>query len=257
MMESDLIFDIGMHKGEDTKKYLQHGFRVIAVEANPALADRARVIFKKEILSGKLTVVNLGIADKAGVLPFYRNDHLLEWSSFDKTIGTRNNTPYTVIDIPCDTAATLFEKYGMPYYLKIDIEGYDAICIDSVASAAAGPAYISCEASGIDCLNILVEKGYSQFKLLNQARNFQPFNMDKEIKNPFDILQGKWNRLQLKFPQLSPHQYPYGSSGPFAEYTAGNWMKADYIRNCYHQFYTKDTNQPYNNLSWFDIHAKQ
>jgi hypothetical protein len=31
----DLIYDIGMHQGEDTEFYLQKGFNVIAFEADP------------------------------------------------------------------------------------------------------------------------------------------------------------------------------------------------------------------------------
>ena len=36
------VFDVGMFGGSDTKYYAAVGFRVIAVEANPTLAERAR-----------------------------------------------------------------------------------------------------------------------------------------------------------------------------------------------------------------------
>ena len=35
----DLIYDVGMHKGEDTEFYLRKGFRVIAIEADPDLVS--------------------------------------------------------------------------------------------------------------------------------------------------------------------------------------------------------------------------
>ena len=35
MFEDDLIYDVGMHRAEDTEFYLAKGFRVIAVEASP------------------------------------------------------------------------------------------------------------------------------------------------------------------------------------------------------------------------------
>jgi FkbM family methyltransferase len=78
-----LIFDIGMHKGEDTSHYLSAGFKVIAVEANPILADECRKKFADQIAKGNLTIVNAGIAKEEGVLPFYVNLHSSEWSSFD------------------------------------------------------------------------------------------------------------------------------------------------------------------------------
>ena len=40
--ERDLIYDVGMHKGEDTELYLKKGFRVIAFEADPDLVASAR-----------------------------------------------------------------------------------------------------------------------------------------------------------------------------------------------------------------------
>ena len=38
---SDLIYDIGMHEGEDSEFYLLKGFRVVAVEADPDLCQAA------------------------------------------------------------------------------------------------------------------------------------------------------------------------------------------------------------------------
>ena len=48
-MEKNLIFDIGFHKGEDTKYYLEKGYKVVAVEANPILTDYGKIKFKKYI----------------------------------------------------------------------------------------------------------------------------------------------------------------------------------------------------------------
>jgi len=36
-VESDLIYDVGVHQGEDTDFYLKKGFRVVGIEANAAL----------------------------------------------------------------------------------------------------------------------------------------------------------------------------------------------------------------------------
>ena len=35
--DSKVIFDLGMHNGDDTAFYLSRGFNVVALEANPAL----------------------------------------------------------------------------------------------------------------------------------------------------------------------------------------------------------------------------
>ncbi len=43
----DLIFDLGMHTALDTKFYLDKGFRVVAVEANPRMVESAREQVRK------------------------------------------------------------------------------------------------------------------------------------------------------------------------------------------------------------------
>src|SRR5579871_6024138 len=53
----DLVFDVGMHRGEDTAYYLHKGYRVVAFEANPSLIEHARIRFREELESGRLTIV--------------------------------------------------------------------------------------------------------------------------------------------------------------------------------------------------------
>ena len=38
----DLIYDVGMHKGEDTEFYLSKGFKVVGFEADPDLTQYNR-----------------------------------------------------------------------------------------------------------------------------------------------------------------------------------------------------------------------
>ncbi len=165
-----------MHKGEDTRHYLSKGLKVVAVEANPVLAEENRKKFNKAIVEGHLQILNVGIADKGGVLKFYRNHRLSEWSSFDKATGTRNNTPYDVIDVECMTTESLFAKYGIPHYMKVDIEGFDHYCLSAI-DPHQKPKYVSCEAIHLEWLDILRDKGYTKFKLLNQGNNFKPMNL--------------------------------------------------------------------------------
>ena len=53
-MDPKLVYDVGMHRGDDTAYYLHKGFRVVGVEANPAMADHLRGRFKSEIATGAL-----------------------------------------------------------------------------------------------------------------------------------------------------------------------------------------------------------
>lgn len=253
--KSDLIFDIGMHVGEDTVHYLKKGFRVIAVEANPVLVEKNTKKFQNQIASGQLIILNKGIADKEGVLPFYVNHRLSEWSSFDKATGTRDNTGYHIIEVPCVTTGSLFEKYGMPFYLKVDIEGFDHYCLSDIPDTGIKPRYASCEAISIDWLDILSLKGYTKFKLINQANDFAPVNIEQEKKPFFPRYEVIKNGLKMRVQKFIPFKHLYGSSGPFGENTKGNWLAYEEVKNVYEAFYQHEKKLPLNAISWFDFHA--
>ncbi len=43
-----VVFDIGMHTGQDTNYYLRSGYKVIAAEANPILAAENEKNFQRQ-----------------------------------------------------------------------------------------------------------------------------------------------------------------------------------------------------------------
>jgi hypothetical protein len=53
----DLIYDVGLHKGEDAEFYLRKGFRVVAFEADPDLIAFCKGRLKEFIDQGQLTIV--------------------------------------------------------------------------------------------------------------------------------------------------------------------------------------------------------
>ena len=65
-----IIFDIGMHRGEDTDFYLKKGFTVVGVEANPALVQECRKRFQSQIENGQLHIIDKAIAEVAGEISF-------------------------------------------------------------------------------------------------------------------------------------------------------------------------------------------
>ena len=85
---SDLVFDIGMHNGDDTCYYLASGYRVVAVDADPRMCEAGRKRFAKEISTGQLSIRNVGIAETEGEMDFWVSS-TTEWSSFDRTVATR------------------------------------------------------------------------------------------------------------------------------------------------------------------------
>src|SRR5438552_3989670 len=106
-MNSQLIFDIGLHEGQDTAYYLQRGFRVVAVDANPAMVDKAQEKFAAAISENRLILVNAGIGHHPGQLTFWVSSKT-QWSSFDREGSTRLGFNAEPVMIPVITAQELF-----------------------------------------------------------------------------------------------------------------------------------------------------
>ena len=60
-MDRDLVFDIGLHNGDDAAYYLDLGYLVVGVEANPLLAAQCTLRFENEIRQGRMKVINAGV----------------------------------------------------------------------------------------------------------------------------------------------------------------------------------------------------
>jgi FkbM family methyltransferase len=177
MSEENLIFDIGMHRGEDTDFYLKKGFRVIGVEANPVLFEYCVRRFQNECQTGQLVVVSKAVAEHGGTVDFYVNKKFSIWGTADKDWMLRNRklgAESDLIQVPSVRMDDLFGQYGIPYYMKVDIEGLDHLCISTLVGRAEKPSYVSVEThawSGADTLKLLTllsAAGYTRFKIVSQ-----------------------------------------------------------------------------------------
>ena len=166
-MIPDLIYDVGMNNGDDTAYYLRRGYRVVAIEADPKLTAKAAERFPEEIRSGRLKVLNVGIAVEEAELPFWICETHTEWNSFDRTIASRDRSPHHQISISCRRLGSILQEFGVPYYLKVDIEGNDFLCVKDLDREHL-PKFISVEASGVDLLSSLHERGFNRFKCISQ-----------------------------------------------------------------------------------------
>ncbi len=180
----DLIYDIGMHEGQDTEFYLRKNFRVVAFEADPDLATYCRNRFKEFINREQLTVVEGAIVDSATIkaghhsVRFYKNDRVsawgtvvAEWADRNQRLGTSNS----MIEVKVVEFTNILQHHGVPHYMKIDIEGVDMVCVDALRSFRERPDYLSIESDKTSFANIkreidtLVELGYDSFRAVEQS----------------------------------------------------------------------------------------
>ncbi|MGE3108081.1 MAG: FkbM family methyltransferase [Phycisphaerales bacterium] len=238
-MHNDLIIDVGMHKAFDTEFYLKKGFRVVAIEANPELCAQSSERLGSYVDSGRLTILNIGMHSEEGEFDFYVNLEKDDWSSFLGWVGARNNTQHKVIKVRCTTFDKVLAEYGVPYYLKIDIERHDMHVLRPLLNWPEKPKYISVEAHEIGYAGCLWTMGYRKFKLVDQSRL-------TTVTCPNPPLEG--NYVDAKFDGYT--------SGPFGEETPGDWRS---LESVVHQYLTQihtPEGKVLSGNSWFDFHAK-
>jgi FkbM family methyltransferase len=142
--ERDLIFDIGSHKGEDTDFYLKKAFKVVAFEANPKLIAHCKTRFADAIADGRLRIVEGAIAPEAAGerIVFYENLRASVWGTIGASWAERNRalgTQSVVVEVERVDIVEAFRTYGVPFYLKIDIEGADSVVLEGLRQLE-GPA---------------------------------------------------------------------------------------------------------------------
>ena len=226
-MKQKLIYDIGMHKGEDTDFYLKKGFRVVAVEAHEGFCDECRQRFQSELDSGQLIIINKAISDKPGPVSFFVNERVSVWGTTNFNWAERNRAigakSYEVI-VEATTINEILQQYNTPYYMKIDIEGSDILCLNGLIHSKEKPKYISVESSATSIketfthLKMLKQLGYTKFKTVAQ-QNIQ----NQRCPNP------------AREGTFVDYQFEYGSSGLFGEEIPGKWrsiqrVKLEYLR---------------------------
>lgn len=278
----DLIYDVGLFDGDDTAYYLHQGFRVVSVDANPNMIERAKQRFAKELEAGRLTLLNYAISPQPGVVRFHVSE-VPEWSSVHVAIANRHGTPYQEVEVPTARISEIFAKHGMPYYLKIDIEGNDRLVLAgldpqerpkfvSAESECQGDKPELTEADAIENLELLQKAGYTRFKMIFQTdfTSVRPGAFGKFGKRlAISMTHGRLSKFPLmktlggpfsdrtKIDRLG-YDFKNGSSGPWGEQLPGDWMDYQTAREVYLSGRRDLFAEPGKNAAfsyWFDWHA--
>lgn len=225
MKHPNLVIDVGMHAGEDAAFYLAKGFDVVAVEADPSLIERAQVRFAAEIASGRLRLYPVAIAEERGTTRFGLTDDS-GWNSMTPAVIARNEAigaQYRFIEVDSMPFGQILSDVGIPYYLKVDIEGNDMLCVRSLFDFDERPTYLSIESNVsqaaataenvFDELATFWTLGYRAFKYVNQAQL-------PSLQMPQPSREGDY--VDARFT--------IHSSGPFGEETPGSWRDIGQIQ---------------------------
>lgn len=267
----DLVVDVGMHNGDDTAYYLHRGFRVVAIEANPRLVARGALRFADAIRAGRLKILPVGVAATRGEAEFYIASELDVLSSFNLDLVQRADTAIERVRVSCLPIRDVLTEHGVPWYMKVDIEGNDSLCVAGL-DGQHRPAFVSIELDlrhGNADLEALRALGYTGFKCIrqNDLREMTPANLPGQLAlrrraarpGPWGavnrVLRGLIHRAQPR--RLGGWKFPAGSSGAFGADLPGEWLGADQALALWEQL--RDVDQELAagwRSEWFDLHAR-
>lgn len=165
-----LVFDVGANHGLKTDVFLKLGARVIAVEPDRTNQETLRQKFLTLRLSPKpVVIVGKALSDKDSVATMWidqpgsaKNTLSEKWADTLKhdderfgchhDFGRRQTVETTTLD-------HLIGIYGMPFFVKIDVEGYESHVLSGLHSVVP---YVSFEVNlpefrpeGLECVNML------------------------------------------------------------------------------------------------------
>lgn len=238
--DRNLIFDLGLHRGEDTDYYLRKGFNVVALEANPDLVRSASARFKAEARAGRFTPVQKALWKASGeAMSFHVNPEKDDWSSLLESWAGKGGHALKTIEVQTVTLSDLFDAHGVPYYVKCDIEGADEVFVDQLWADERMPDFVSVEAASVDLLNKLAAKGYDAFQIVNQATLWavQPVQPPRE-----------GSVVEVTF---NGHM-----SGPFGlELQDQRWKDRATVAELYSAFIRLNQHDDLLGFGWLDFHA--
>jgi FkbM family methyltransferase len=231
-----IIYDFGANNGDDIPYYLLKADLVIAVEANPNLADQIRLKYFSDIAAGRLIVKSIAITDNnnSNFIIFYQHKtkHVLSSVVKPPLLDEEN---WEMVTVPAQNVIELIQEYGEPYYIKIDLEHYDEHILKILFANNIRPLYISCEAHTENILSLLANEGrYHKFKRVDGNQVHKTYNQ---------IV------ISTKEEYQTLVSFPFHSAGPFGEDILGPWYS-------FSELITQQRSGLWN-WGWMDLHCSK
>jgi FkbM family methyltransferase len=167
----DLVFDIGAHVGDRVRAFRRLGARVVAVEPQPALHRMLRALLGRD---EAVTLVPSAVGRTAGTATMMINvdNPTISTLSTDFIAASRGAAGWEgqawpqSLEVPVTTLDGLIGEHGVPSFIKLDIEGFEA---EALAGLSRRVASLSFEfttiqrAVGLDAIERCAALGYTHF----------------------------------------------------------------------------------------------
>jgi len=127
----DLVFDVGAHVGDRVAAFRRLGAKVIAIEPQPALVKVLKLIYGRD---RAVTIEPVAVGREPGTLDLRLNlDNPTVSTASDAFVraagaarGWEGQAWTRTVRVPVVTLDALMARHGVPSFIKIDVEGFEA-----------------------------------------------------------------------------------------------------------------------------------
>jgi FkbM family methyltransferase len=127
----DLVFDIGAHVGDRVAAFRRLGARVVAVEPQPALRTTLKLLHRRD---RAVTIEPVAVGRSVGTIDLRLNldNPTVATASPDfiraaaGAAGWEGQAWTRTLAVPMTTLDVLIARHGVPAFIKIDVEGFEA-----------------------------------------------------------------------------------------------------------------------------------
>ncbi len=180
VQRGDLVFDVGAHVGDRIASFRRLGARVVAVEPQLALVKVLRLIYGR---ISDVTIEAVAVGRNPGTAELMINpDNPTVSTASRGFISAARGAPgwqtqrwTKAAHVPMTTLDALIARHGVPAFIKIDIEGFEA---EALAGLSQPLKALSFEITTIQrdvalaCVDRCVALGYTRFNAaLGESQN--------------------------------------------------------------------------------------
>jgi len=167
----DLVFDVGAHVGDRVAAFRRLGARVVAVEPQPPLQRTLKMLFARD---RRVVLVPSAVGRAPGTAEMKINVDNPTISTLSQEFiaasrtadGWQGETWARSLEVPVTTLDALIAAHGMPAFIKLDVEGFEAEALGGLSQAVPALSFEFTtiqRAVALACIERCAALGYTQF----------------------------------------------------------------------------------------------